>query len=43
MVDYQMMSIDAGYKYKGLSFEGEYYRRWLGDKGLLQHNIYKER
>jgi len=30
-VDYQMMSIDAGWKYKGLSFEGEYYRRWLGD------------
>ena len=28
-VDYKMMSIDAGIKYKGLSLEGEYYRRWL--------------
>jgi len=28
-VDYQMMSIDAGIKYKGLSLEGEYYKRWL--------------
>ncbi len=28
-VDYQMMSIDAGIKYKGMSLEGEYYRRWL--------------
>ena len=28
-VDYKMMSIDAGVKYKGLSLEGEYYRRWL--------------
>jgi len=30
-VDYKMMSLDAGLKYKGLSFEGEYYRRWLSD------------
>jgi Protein of unknown function (DUF3011) len=29
-VDYKMMSIDAGIKYRGLSLEGEYYRRWLG-------------
>jgi hypothetical protein len=28
-VDYRMMSIDAGIKYRGLSLEGEYYRRWL--------------
>jgi hypothetical protein len=28
-VDYKMMSIDGGVKYKGLSLEGEYYRRWL--------------
>jgi Protein of unknown function (DUF3011) len=28
-VDYKMMSIDAGVKYKGLSLEGEYYKRWL--------------
>jgi hypothetical protein len=28
-VDYRMMSIDAGLKYKGLSFEGEAYWRWL--------------
>jgi len=26
-----MVSIDAGLKYRGLSFEGEYYRRWLSD------------
>jgi len=30
-VNYQMMSIDAGIKYRGLSLEGEYYRRWLSD------------
>jgi hypothetical protein len=30
-VDYQMMSLDAGVKYRGLSLEGEYYRRWLND------------
>jgi len=30
-VDYKMTSIDAGIKYKGLSLEGEYYRRWLTD------------
>ena len=26
-----MTSIDAGIKYKGLSLEGEYYRRWLSN------------
>jgi hypothetical protein len=30
-VDYQMMSLDAGIKYRGLSLEAEYYRRWLMD------------
>jgi hypothetical protein len=30
-VDYKMTSIDAGIKYKGLSLEGEYYRRWLSN------------
>jgi DUF3011 family protein len=30
-VDYQMMSVDAGIKYHGLSLEAEYYRRWLTD------------
>ncbi len=30
-VDYKMMSLDGGVKYKGLSLEGEYYRRWLND------------
>jgi hypothetical protein len=30
-VDYDMVSIDAGVKYRGLSLEGEYYWRWLGD------------
>jgi len=30
-VNYRMMSLDAGLKYKGLAFEGEYYRRWLND------------
>ena len=28
---YQMASFDAGFKYKGYSLEGEYYRRWLSD------------
>jgi hypothetical protein len=28
-VDYRMMSLDAGLKYRGLSLEAEYYRRWL--------------
>ncbi len=28
-VDYHMMSVDAGVKYKGMSLEGEYYWRWL--------------
>jgi len=27
--DYNMSSVDAGVKYKGLSLEGEYYWRWL--------------
>jgi hypothetical protein len=30
-VDYKMTSVDAGIKYHGLSLEGEYYWRWLGD------------
>jgi hypothetical protein len=30
-VNYRMMSLDAGIKYRGLSLEGEYYRRWLND------------
>jgi hypothetical protein len=30
-VDYRMVSLDAGVKYRGLSLEGEYYRRWLTD------------
>src|SRR5688572_2113251 len=30
-VDYRMTSIDAGIKYKGLSLEAEYYRRWLSN------------
>jgi len=30
-VDYQMMSLDAGVKYHGVSIEAEYYRRWLTD------------
>jgi len=30
-VDYQMVSLDAGIKYHGLSLEAEYYRRWLTD------------
>jgi hypothetical protein len=30
-VDYQMMSLDAGVKFHGVSLEAEYYRRWLGD------------
>ena len=28
-VDYKMTSFDAGIKYRGMSLEGEYYRRWL--------------
>jgi hypothetical protein len=28
-VDYHMMSVDGGVKYKGASVEGEYYWRWL--------------
>lgn len=30
-VNYRMMSLDAGVKYRGLSVEGEYYRRWLSN------------
>jgi hypothetical protein len=30
-VNYQMMTIDGGVKYHGMSVEGEYYRRWLND------------
>ena len=30
-VDYQMVSLDAGVKYQGLSLEAEYYRRRLTD------------
>ena len=30
-LDYRMMSLDAGFKYHGLSLEGEYYRRWLNN------------
>jgi hypothetical protein len=30
-VDYDMVSVDAGVKYRGLSLEGEYYWRWLSD------------
>jgi hypothetical protein len=30
-VDYDMVSLDGGLKYKGLSLEAEYYWRWLGD------------
>ena len=30
-VDYDMVSVDAGAKWKGLSLEGEYYWRWLSN------------
>ncbi len=30
-VNYRMMSLDAGFKYKGIAIEAEYYRRWLSD------------
>jgi hypothetical protein len=30
-VDYKMTSLDAGIKYRGMSLEGEYYWRWLGN------------
>ena len=30
-VDYRMMSLDGGVKYRGVAIEGEYYRRWLSD------------
>src|SRR5262249_17154932 len=29
-VDYKMLSLDGGLKYRGLSLEGEFYTRWLG-------------
>jgi len=29
-VDYKMTSVDAGVKYHGMAFEGEFYSRWLG-------------
>jgi hypothetical protein len=30
-VNYRMMSIDGGIKYRGMALEAEYYRRWLND------------
>ncbi len=30
-VDYDMSSIDGGFKYKGFALEGEYYWRWLSN------------
>jgi hypothetical protein len=30
-VTYEMMSIDAGIKYKGFSLEGEFFQRWLSN------------
>jgi hypothetical protein len=30
-VNYRMMSLDAGFKYKGIGIEAEYYRRWLSN------------
>src|SRR5678816_4546459 len=30
-VDYRMMSVDSGVKYKGMSLEGEFYWRWLSN------------
>jgi DUF3011 family protein len=30
-VNYDMVSVDGGLKYRGLSLEAEYYWRWLGD------------
>jgi hypothetical protein len=39
-VDYQMMSVDAGFKYRGLALEGEYYWRWLRNyKGINTGSI----
>ena len=39
-VDFQMMSLDAGIKYRGMSLEGEYYRRWLKNfRGLNTGSI----
>ncbi len=29
-VDYKMLSVDGGVKYRGASLEGEFYTRWLG-------------
>jgi hypothetical protein len=28
---YQMLDVNAGFKYRGFSLEGEYYFRWVGD------------
>ncbi len=28
-VDYRILSLDAGFKYKGIFFQAEYYQRWL--------------
>jgi hypothetical protein len=30
-LDYNEMAMDAGFKYRGFSFQGEYYWRWLSD------------
>ena len=39
-VKYRMSSMDGGLKYKGLSFEAEYYWRWLSDyEGLNVSSI----
>jgi hypothetical protein len=39
-VKYRMSSVDGGLKYKGLSFEAEYYWRWLRDyEGLNTSSI----
>jgi len=39
-VKYRMSSVDGGLKYKGLSFEAEYYWRWLRDyEGINTSNI----
>ena len=38
-VDYQMGSVDVGFKYKGFSVEAEYFRRKLGDFSGLNTDI----
>ena len=40
-VTYEMATVDAGIKYKGLSLEGEYYWRWLRDSRRHQHSGYR--